>query len=122
MDELNGQDILSAANAPTFTPPPTGMLSEQQDFPAHLMSLGLLHIEGAGLRVAVWNGDGWAHMSPAKARRLADEYGLSGHLVVLAPVIKALRTLADRAEAILADVEARRVDYDLMDMDVEGTA
>lgn len=105
----------------TFTPPPAGMLSEQIDLPDHEMSLGLMHMEGAGLRVCVWDGETMRHMAHMKARRWAMELEDGPFGAAFKPVAEALRNLSERAESILASVAAQRVQA-FADMPVEGRA
>lgn len=92
----------------TYTPPPAGQLSEQIDLPDHEMSLGLIHMEGAGIRVCTWDGQVLRHMSPARARRWSVELLEGPFGSAFAPVAQALQRLTDKAEEIAARVTAAR--------------
>lgn len=91
-------DLLDAP----FQLPPEGMISERADFPALHLSLGLMHLDGAGLRVVSWNGEGITHMSPAKARRMAKELRETRTAFELLPAIRGLEALANRADELLS--------------------
>lgn len=123
---------------PTFTRPPEGMLSEQIDLPDHNLSLGLLHIDGAGIRVCAWDGSAMRHMAPAAARRWAADLDTGPFASAFTPVVDALTNLCERVEEISAMAAARRaekfavgnegagdfnpVDVRFADMPVEGHA
>lgn len=77
-------------------------LSECVVLPEHHMAAGLLHIDGAGVRVATWDGTHLRHMSQAAARRLANDLEADETASALKPVIEAVRTLADRVDEINA--------------------
>jgi hypothetical protein len=102
---------------------PDNMLSEQVILPEHRMALGLIHMNGGGLRVCIWDGAKLRHMAPARARRWAAELE-EDHDEVFAPVIEALRSLCDRVGEIEATVATNRaaVAAGLAEMPVEGRA
>lgn len=104
-----------------FPLPPTGMLSEQIDLPDHNLSLGLLHIDGAGIRVCAWDGERLRHMAPAAARRYAADLDTGAYAAAFAPVVDALTSLCERVEEISAMATARRAEK-FADMPVEGHA
>lgn len=116
-----------------FTPPPAGMLSEQIDLPDHEMTLGLIH-GGEGLRIVVWDGHLFRHLTEDAAIKYAQEIESWGHAMLLAPASDALRTLAAKVNEIETAAMFRRAgravfgamaqDYErkLMDMPVEGRA
>jgi hypothetical protein len=107
-----------------FSMPPEGKLSEQIALPDHRMALGLLHIEGAGVRVVVWDGELYRHMAQAAARRWARELSEGPFASAYAPVADGLNTLADRVDEINATVTANReaIAAGLGEMEVEGRA
>lgn len=104
-----------------FTPPPVNMLSERIDLPDHRLSLGLMHIDGAGVRLVAWDGAILRHMAPAAARRWASDLASGAYAEAYAPVIKAVDRLNDKAEEIAARVAAQRAEK-FADMPVEGHA
>lgn len=107
--------------AHAFTPPPPGQLSEQIDLPDHMLSLGIIHMDGAGLRVCVWDGHTMRHMAAARARRWAHELVDGEFGAAFQPVADGLRKLCDKVE----EIEARVVimaDGRLRAMPVEGHA
>lgn len=109
---------------PAFTLPPDGMLSEQIALPDHRLALGLLHIDGAGVRVCAWDGERMRHMAPAAARRWASDLENCGHELELRPVIDGLRKLVERTEEIAAMIAGNQaaVAAGLVEMPVEGRA
>lgn len=66
------------------------------------VTIGLIEIDGAGLRVAVWDGYVAKNMSAAAAKRLAGEYQTGDHSVPLKPVSDALMAMVDKIEAARA--------------------
>lgn len=104
-----------------FTPPPPGMLSEQIDLPDHQMSLGLMHIDGAGIRIMTWDGERMRHQSVAAARRFASDLAEGPYSAVYQPVIDAVEKLLERVDEISAKAAARRSEK-FADMPVEGHA
>lgn len=97
-----------AGLGPMFTPLPEGQISESVFLPNHLMQLGLQHLEGAGLRVVIWDGVYLRHMAHMKARHWAGELEASDHAELYKPVIEALRKLSQRVEDIEAEIAARK--------------
>jgi hypothetical protein len=91
-----------------FTPLPEGQMSEAVTLPGLLMQLGLQHIEGAGVRVVIWDGCYTRHMAAARARRWAKELEDGDYAETFKPVIEALRKLSDRVEEIEASVAAQK--------------
>lgn len=106
--------------SPMFTPLPEGQVSESVFLPNHLMQLGIQHMEGAGLRIVIWDGVYIRHMAHMKARRWAGELEAGEYAETFAPVCAALRKLSQRVEDIEAEVAARKVD--LTDVEAEGHA
>lgn len=104
-----------------FTPPPEGILSEQIDLPDHQMSLGLMHIDGAGIRIMTWDGERMRHQSVAAARRFASDLSEGPCSAVYQPVIDAVEKLLERVDEINAMAAARRSEK-FADMPVEGHA
>lgn len=91
-----------------FALPPENMLSEQITLPDHHMALGLQHLDGAGLRVVIWDGEKLRHMSRAAAHRFARALDTDENAAEYKPVIEALDLLASRIEAIEAEIMARK--------------
>jgi hypothetical protein len=104
-----------------FTPLPDGKFSESVVYPEHGVQLGLMHMDGAGLRVCTFDGQYIRHMSPAGARRLANDLEGSGFVGALEPVIAALRDLCGKVDELEAMMAANRA-QPLADMSVEGHA
>jgi hypothetical protein len=114
-----------------FIPPPPGMLTGQIDLPDHKMSLGLMHREGEGIRVFIWDGDTWRHLTCDSAVGYADYLDGEAYAAMLKPVSDALRSLAARAGEIEATAMFTRAAQcvggpvsiqELMGMQVEGRA
>lgn len=103
-----------------FALPPEGMLSEQIALPDCHLALGLLHIDGAGLRVCTWDGERLRHMSKAAALRFASELANGAFAEAWRPVIAALEDLAEKIDAIEARIAANKPT--LANMPVEGNA
>lgn len=107
--------------SPDFQLPPQGMLSEKIDLPDHRLSLGLLHIDGAGIRICAWDGEVMRHMALAAARRWASDLAEGAYATAYKPVVDAVDRLNDRVDEINAMAAARRAQkFD--DMPVEGHA
>lgn len=70
--------------------------------PAHNVAVGLVFIPGVGHRVGTWDGIEMRHMSPAAAHRTARELDESPLATELAPVIAALRGVADELQELAA--------------------
>lgn len=95
-------------NTPMFTPLPEGQVSESIILPNHLMQLGIQHMDGAGLRIVVWDGVCLRHMAHMKARRWAGELEAGEYAETYAPVTEALRKLSQKVEDIEAEMAARK--------------
>ena len=95
-----------------------GKFSEPVILTDHRLVLGLIHLDGAGIRVCAWDGEHTRHMSQAAALRLAK--GLEGE-AGLEPVVEALERLAARVSLIQMRVTAERAQK-FADMPVEGHA
>lgn len=83
------------------------MMSEDISLPDYEMSVGLVTVDGVGLRVSTAGAEGVRHMSAAAARRLAKTLEDGEHGAALRPVAAALRAKADELDAIhgLRDAE-----------------
>lgn len=97
-----------------------GLFSEPVVLDSHGLALGLMHRQGAGLRVCTFDGAHVRHMSQAAARRFARQLAESDSAAELKPVTEALDRLADRIDEITAHVAAERAK--LAAMPVEGCA
>jgi hypothetical protein len=108
-------------DSPMFQPLPEGQVSESVILPNHLMQLGIQHLDGAGLRVVIWDGVYLRHMAHMKARRWAGELEAGPYADTFKPVIAALRKLSQRVEDIEAQMAARKAEP-LAEMEAEGRA
>jgi hypothetical protein len=114
------------ADLTDFDPAPAmGMFSEGVDLSDFRLVLGLLHIEHEdAVRVAVYDGTCVRHLSPNAVKSWVSEIE---SVIVLKPVVTAVRALAQRAAEINAQVMCNRAAQSvgaraLAAMPVEGRA
>lgn len=98
-----------------------GKFSEPVVLAEHRLVLGLMHMDGAGMRVCTWDGEVTRHMGAAAARRLAKVLAEGEEAEPLRPVSDALDRLAERIDAIAARLVAERAQK-FAQMPVEGNA
>src|SRR3569833_1257235 len=82
--------------ADAFTLPPAGLLSEQIDLPDLLLSFGLIHREGEGIKVGAWDGELIRTVPPEAATRWARDIEASPYAEAHKAVSEALLSLVDR--------------------------
>lgn len=79
-----------------------GTLIEPVDYPDFETAIGLVFVQGAGLRIGMMSGGEIRQMSPARARRLAGELEDTPGL---APLLRTLREKADELDLLTSAPE-----------------
>lgn len=77
-------------------------LIEPIEFADQETAIGLVFVQGSGLRIGMLSGEDIKQMSPARARRLAGELD-DANLAELAPISAALREKADALDVLTAE-------------------